>query len=111
VENIFAPLLLIAVIGGAVWWATQPRSTFIVRLVEGKPHMTRGKVTAAFLAEVRDVCRRHAISSGTIRGVVRHGRIGLAFSGGFPRECQQQLRNVWNAGGWSAPLAAPGRHA
>jgi hypothetical protein len=109
VESILVPLLLVAAIGGAIWWATRSHSAFVVRLVEGRPQAVHGKVTAAFLAEIRDACRRHAVSSGTVRGVVRNGRIALSFSGGFPPGCQQQLRNVWIAQGWSMPLAASRR--
>jgi hypothetical protein len=94
-------VLLIAVVGAALWWATTQRSTFVVRLVHGQPRILRGKVTAAFLAEIGDVCRRHGIASGTIRGVVRNDRIALSFSRGFPSTCQQQLRNAWTAQGWS----------
>ena len=95
-------MLLIAVVGAVLWWATTQRSTFVVRLSGGQPRILRGKVTSAFLAEIGDVCRRHGIASGTIRGVIRNGRIALSFSRGFPSTCQQQLRNVWTAHGWSA---------
>jgi hypothetical protein len=101
--------LLLAAVGGAIWAATRPRSAFLVRLVDGSPRAVRGKVTAAFLAEIRDVCRRHCVNSGAIRGVMRNGRIALSFSGPFPPGCQQQLRNTWVAQGWSAPLAAGDR--
>ncbi len=103
-ENVVAPLLLIAAVVAVLWWATTQRSAFVVRLVDGRPRAVRGKVTSAFLGEIGDVCRRHAVVSGTIRGVVRQGRIALSFSGAFPPGCQQQLRNVWTAQGWSGSL-------
>ena len=96
------PLLVFAALVAAVWCAATHRSAFVVRIVDGRPEAVRGKVTSAFLGEIADVCRRHAVASGTIRGVVRQGRIALSFSRGFPAGCQQQLRNVWTAQGWSA---------
>jgi hypothetical protein len=108
VESVLVPLLLFAAVAAAVWWAATQRRVFVVRLVDGRPQAVRGKVTSAFLGEVADACRRHAVASGTIRGVARQGRIALTFSSNFPPSCRQQLRNVWTAQGWSA-LAASGR--
>jgi hypothetical protein len=101
VENYFWLLVTLAAIGAAIWWASKHRSVFVVRLTEGRPRAAQGRVTSNFLAEVADVCRRHGIASGTIRGLVRNGRIALSFSGNFPAECQQQLRNIWAVQGWS----------
>jgi Protein of unknown function (DUF3634) len=106
VDHILVPLLLFSAVAVAVWWAATQRSAFVVRLVDGSPRAVRGKVTSAFLGEIGDVCRRHAVASGTIRGVVRQGRIALSFSGSFPPGCRQQLRNVWSAQGWSVPVSA-----
>ena len=89
-----------------VWRAHQPPCAFLVRITGGIPRVARGRVTPEFLREIGAACRLHGVSRGAVRGLVRGHRIALAFSGGFPRPCQQQLRNVWAQSGWPA---APGR--
>jgi len=70
--------------------------------MDGVARPARGQVTRAFVQEVGEVCRRHGIRRGEVRGVAADRRIVLAFSGDMPETCRQQLRNIWNLSGWSA---------
>jgi hypothetical protein len=98
-------LVLLATWG--FWSACRPRPRFVVRIANGVPRVARGKVTQAFLQEIGEVCDRHGVRRGELRGVDEGRRIALVFSGNMPEPCRQQLRNIWNLSGWSA---APGRH-
>jgi hypothetical protein len=92
---------LVAFVAWGIWKACRPRPNFVVRIADGVPRVARGKVTAAFLQEIGEVCRRHEVASGEVRGLEHDGRIALAFSGRVPEPCRQQLRNLWNLSGWS----------
>src|SRR4051812_49038329 len=72
-----------------------PRYLFMAKIERGEPHVTKGKVHADFLAEIRTVCREHGIASGWIGGVKRGKTIALRFSASIPPGCQQRLRNIW----------------
>jgi Protein of unknown function (DUF3634) len=92
-------LLLIfvaAFVGWVVWSICQTHFTFVVQMRNGAPGVTRGNVSNAFLQEIADVCRRHGVTEGVVRGVKKADRIGLTFSDDVPTSCQQQLRNLWN---------------
>jgi hypothetical protein len=88
-------LLVVALITGALWWAIQPRYTFVIRIKGGVPHVARGKVTAAFLQQLGQVCAELEVSQGWVGGVQRGRRLSLVFSRSIPPPCQQRLRNVW----------------
>jgi hypothetical protein len=93
--ELLAKLLVVALVLGALWWAIQPRYTFIVRIENGVPRAAKGQVTAAFLQQVSQACAELALSRGWIGGVQRGRRLALAFSRNIPPSCQQRLRNVW----------------
>jgi hypothetical protein len=93
--DLVSKILVAVLIVGVLWWAFQPRYVFIVRIQSGRPRVIRGKVTAAFLDAVDDVCTQHHVQSGAVRGVERGRRTSLAFSAGIPKACQQRLRNLW----------------
>jgi hypothetical protein len=99
------PLLLAAAVIAAVFFAANP-AVFVVKVRDGKPEASRGKVTDAFLAAVAEVCAEFALRTGEVRGVARGRRIALRFSSGFPAAARQRLRNWWAMSGWSA---RPGR--
>jgi len=102
VEPLLLTIVVVAV-AAAVWWAIgKPPAAFIVRVKEGKPIATRGKVTDAFLAAVAEVFRDLGLLTGEIRGVARGRRIALWFSSGLPPAACQRLRNWWAISGWSA---------
>jgi hypothetical protein len=88
-------LAVVALLAGAVWWVIQPRYAFMIRIEDGVPRLETGKVTAAFLQEVGQVCPEQGVSEGWIGGVQRGQRTSLAFSRNIPLPCQQRLRNLW----------------
>jgi hypothetical protein len=100
------PLLLTLALGALILWALysvgRPRPAFVIRIQSGLPHVARGTVPPAFVAEVAEVCRRHRVQNATVTGLVNDRRIALAFSGDISQTCGQQLRNVWSISGWSA---------
>jgi hypothetical protein len=63
---------------------------------DGVPELVQGTVTPGFLQDVAEVCTRHGVRRGTIRGAAHGNRISLSFSGDMPASCKQQLRNIWN---------------
>jgi hypothetical protein len=80
-----------------VWAAVQPRYDWKIRIAGGRPLVRKGKVTAAFLSHVADVCRETGVSRGRIGGERRGRRVALRFSRDFPPGSQQRLRNEWLA--------------
>jgi hypothetical protein len=102
-------LLTLAAVGGVAlvaWLVAKPPALFVVRVRDGNPRATRGKVTDAFLAAVADLLREYGVQSGEIHGVARGRRIALWFSRELPAAFCQRLRNWWAVSGWSAD---PGR--
>jgi Protein of unknown function (DUF3634) len=102
-------VLFIALVGlllVAVRFFVKPPAVFVVRIRQGAPQATRGKVTRSFLAEIAEFCRELGVKSGEIRGVPRGRLIALWFSGELPATFCQRLRNWWAISGWSA---RPGR--
>jgi hypothetical protein len=95
-------LVLVAFLAWVVWAVSRPRNAFVVRIADGVPRAVHGRVTAAFLERVREVCGEFGWRGGTVRGVVRGRRISLEFSGHIPEQGRQQLRNWWAVSGWSA---------
>ena len=93
-------LAIILGLGVAVWRFAKPPATFVVRIRQGQPKATYGKVTEAFLSEVAELCREQNIAAGEIRGVPRRGQLGLWFSREIPGGCRQRLRNWWAMSGW-----------
>ncbi len=90
--EVLLPLLLIGAAAAAYLWH---RHAFIVRIKHGAPRMVKGKVTAAFLDEVMDICRESGIRRGWVGGLWRGKRIVLVFSWHFPARVRQRLRNLW----------------
>ena len=91
-------LLILA--GWAILAATRPCGVFVVRVRGGVPRAARGVVTSSFLRDVAEICERHRVRRGIVRGVADGRRIRLEFSSGMPTACRQQIRNLWEASGW-----------
>ena len=92
--------LVIVALAGAIIFAIlvaafAPRYHFVITIKHGEPRVTKGKVQADFLDQVREVCQDQRITSGWIGGVKRGKSIALRFSRNIPRGCQQRLRNIW----------------
>src|SRR5205823_14121653 len=101
----WAQLLALGVIVAAAWIALQPRCAFVIQIAQGIPKAVRGKVTAALLEQVREVCEQHSVRQGMVRGLVRGRRIALVFSASIPPVGQQLLRTWWANWGSSAKPA------
>src|SRR6516164_8113283 len=95
--HLFLLLAVTAFIGWLIWSICGLRFTFVVKVRDGVPELARGKVSQVFLQEIAEVCSRHGVRDGVVRGVSRGERIGLSFSGDVPANCQQQLRNIWTS--------------
>jgi hypothetical protein len=78
-----------------VYYALQPRYLFLVKIEDGDLRVTRGKVSANFLAEMDEAVTRNGVRHGWVGGVRRGQKICLAFSRSIPPGCQQQIRNLW----------------
>jgi hypothetical protein len=88
-------ILLLAFVGWVFWMLIQARYVLVIRVRGGRPVVQKGKVTAAFLAEVADICRESGVASGWVGGVRQGKRVALRFSRHFPPGVQQRLRNEW----------------
>jgi hypothetical protein len=78
-----------------IWYLLQPRYQFVVRIRDGQARVTRGKVTEAFLEDIRDACRDVQLRAGWVGGIRRGKRIVLAFNRRMPLPLRQRLRNAW----------------
>jgi hypothetical protein len=99
---VFFELALVALVVWGLWIACRPRASFVVQIRQGVPRVARGRVSRGFVDEIGEVCRRHDVRQGEVRGMADGGRIALIFSGDLSESCRQQLRNIWNLSGWSA---------
>jgi hypothetical protein len=86
---------VLAVVFSLLQSALAPRFHFLVQISAGELRVTKGKVSAEFLDNVREVCRDFGVTSGWIGGVKRGKAIALKFSRHFPPPSQQRLRNIW----------------
>ena len=66
-----------------------------MKIDQGEPRVTRGKVHAEFLDNIRAICREYSLTAGWIGGVEQGKSIALRFSRSIPPGCQQRLRNIW----------------
>ena len=94
---ILVKLIAFAAAAALVWWALKPRPVFVIAIRNGVARAVSGQVTAAFVSDVNDECRRSDLRYGTIRGFQIKDRIALEFSRHIPRSSQQRLRNAWVA--------------
>jgi hypothetical protein len=94
-------VVVVAFAVAAFWLAFRPRYVFRIRIEAGVPGVASGKVTAAFLLEIAEVCRQLGVRRGWVGGVRRGRKIVLAFSRGMPPAAQQRLRNLWTLKGWT----------
>ena len=97
--------VILAVIGTIVWglWnASRGRRVFVVKVKRGEAVTVAGKVTPAFLREVREIAVLNGVARGRVAGLAAGPRIRLEFSSQFPAGSRQQLRNWWGMHGWRA---------
>jgi hypothetical protein len=100
--DILVKLLVVALVMWMCWVMLQPRCAFVVKVKDGHARAARGVVTPAFLEQVGEMCSRHGVQHGTVRGIIRGQRISLGFAGHIPPGGKQQLRNWWALSGWPA---------
>jgi hypothetical protein len=94
------PGLALAAVAVAIFWAASRTSyVFVVRIEDGSPRLSQGKVAAVFQQRIADACRRNGVRDGWVGGVRKGRRVSLAFSRSIPHACQQQLRNEWAMSG------------
>ena len=90
--EIWAPIagMIVATLA-LVWYELR----FLVVVAAPLPRVIKGKVTAAFLAEMAEVCREAGIRRGWVGAIRKGKRTLLVFSWHFPRGIRQRLRNLW----------------
>jgi len=81
------------------WHALRPQYVFTLRIEQGSVRSVRGTVTRDFVREVESICGAAAIIRGKVHGLKQGRSIILKFSGLFPADCKQQLRNIWHVQG------------
>ena len=99
-------ILVVALPLWALWSAARSRPVFVIRIAAGVPRVSRATSPGSFCRKSREVCSRHGVRQGVVRGVEERDRIRSTFSDGMPEPCRQQLRNLWS----SRAGRQPGRH-
>ena len=90
-----AEILIVALVVWAAWIALSHKPVFKIRVARGSLRVTRGKVTADFQQQVREIFNEWKISRGWFAAVRRGRRLTLVFSYSVPSGCRQQIRNLW----------------
>jgi hypothetical protein len=95
--DLFVKIVVSVLVLVALWFAFQPRFLFLVRIRDGVLYVSKGKVIAAFLESIREVCTEHGIRRGWVGGIAlgRGKKVRLVFSRSIPEGCRQRLRNLW----------------
>jgi hypothetical protein len=88
-------IVVMAVFAIIVWWMWNSRYESVVRVVQGRTRVARGKVPAWFLADIADAFARSNLNSARVRGVRKGHCVSLIFSRNVPPGVRQQLRNLW----------------
>ncbi len=88
-------LAVVVLVALALWAALRPRYAFEVRIENGVPRVTRGKVTAAYLQEVAQACSEARVAHGWVGGQQRGRQVTVACSRNIPPAVRQRLRNLW----------------
>jgi hypothetical protein len=91
-----APLLLLLLAAGALWfWSLRRSATlFVIRVRDGEAVLRRGRIPPALLADIKDIMRRSGAGRAEIRCEVSGGAPSLSLRGEVSADAAQQLRNV-----------------
>jgi hypothetical protein len=73
----------------------RPNYNVLIRIRRGECRLDKGKLTAAHLKVVAEICSQHGVQEGWIGTQRRGRRAALRFSKTIPEDCRQQLRNLW----------------
>jgi hypothetical protein len=94
-EYVAIAFVAVAVAVGAYLAAQSKQCAFVVRIRDGFPSVSRGKVSQAFVVELAGVSKERGIRNGSVYGVRMGKLIRLEFSRSIPNDAHQALRNVW----------------
>jgi hypothetical protein len=79
-------------VGAVAWWQVTVRQrVFVIRIRDKVPFVAKGKVSQAFVIELKDVLQRHGVGRGSIYGVRRGQAVLLSFSAGIPQRARQAV--------------------
>jgi HAMP domain-containing protein len=87
-------VLLFVVIAAAVIAADRRRTIAVIELQRGRARVTRGRLSARVMSEVRDVAERMKIPAGRVTIRRESGAARVDLSGVEDPRAAQQLRNV-----------------
>ncbi len=87
--------VIVVIVAAILQAALMPRYQFMIVIAGDELRVTKGKVAADFLDNIRATFREFGLTSGWIGGVRRGKSIALRFSANIPPQCQQRLRNMW----------------
>lgn len=88
-------IIVAMLVVGGIWLAIRPKYAFLVRIRDGVPHVVKGRLTATHVKDIADVLQSAEITRGWVAGTRRSLRTVLVFSSNIPKQCRQQLRNLW----------------
>jgi hypothetical protein len=94
VPDLFAWIVIVAVIAGAWWFLSRANEIFCVSVRQGRMLVVRGRVPVALLHDIEDVVRRARVQRATIRAVSTQSHARLVTSG-LDEGTAQRLRNVF----------------
>lgn len=77
----------------AVWAARRHTQLFLIRVVEGRAKIVRGKVAPSFFTDVKDLTRH--IEQGTVSAIREGGEPRLVLSSSIDERTAQRLRNAF----------------
>ena len=84
---------VLGLIGLALWAATRQNEIFRVAVRGGRATVLRGKVSPAFLSDLREIVR--GVQDGTVHAVKRGGEPALVVSSSIDERTAQRLRNAF----------------
>ena len=91
----FVALLLIpGALALVIWLAARANELCKITVIDGAPHLVRGRVPARFFDDVAEIAARPPIVRGSIRVVTESGSPRLVASSDIPADVAQQLRNA-----------------
>ncbi len=90
----YLTLIVIFAITAGLFYLTRSPVVFVIKYRNGTPSVVRGRLTAAMLESIEEICRQNRVTSGTITAIPYGKRIRMKFSADISPGCQQQIRNL-----------------
>jgi len=91
-------IVLLIILATVAWFVLSPPFVFRIRISNGSPRLTQGRVTRELLTQLAAICQEWDIKRGWMGGAQRGGRVTLLVSRSVPSGCRQQIRNLWTNG-------------